>query len=36
MECEAFTFLKNHVGRHTMAIFQEDNVKIHQSQIVKE
>jgi len=34
--CVAFHFLNNHVGRHTMAIFQDDNVKIHQAQIVKE
>jgi len=31
-----FHHLKNHVGRHIMAIFQDDNVKIHQAQIVKE
>jgi len=27
MECVAFYFLNNHVGRHVLAIFQDDNVK---------
>jgi len=36
VECVAFRFLNNHVGRHIMAIFQDDNVKIHQAQTVKE
>ena len=36
MECVAFHFLNNHAGRCIMAIFQDDNVKIHQAQIVKE
>jgi len=31
----AFHFLNNHVGKHIMAIFQDDNVKIHQTQTVK-
>jgi len=34
MECVAFHFLNNHVGRNIMAIFQDDNVKIHQAQSV--
>jgi len=34
--CFAFHFLNSHEGRHIMAIFQDDNVKIHQAQIVKE
>ena len=32
----AFHFLNNHVGRHIMAIIQDDNVKIHQAQFVKQ
>jgi len=36
MECVAFHFLINRVGRHIMAIFQDLDVKIHQAQIVKE
>jgi len=36
MECVAFHFLNNHVGRHIKAIFLNDNFKIHQAQIVKE
>jgi len=28
--------LNNHVEIHIMAIFQDDNVKTHQAQIVKE
>jgi len=35
MECVAFSFLNN-VGRRIIAIFQDDNVKIHQAQTVKE
>jgi len=35
MECVAYHFLNNHVGRHIVSIFQDDNVKIHQAQIVK-
>jgi len=35
MECVAFHFLNNHVGRHIMAIFQEDKAKIHQAQTVE-
>jgi len=31
-----FDFLTHPVGRHIMAIFQDDNVKIRQAQIVKE
>jgi len=31
MECVAF-----HLGKQITAIFQDDNVKIHQAQIVKE
>jgi len=36
MERVAFNFLNNHVGKHIMAIFQNDNVKIHQDQTVEE
>jgi len=36
MECVAFHFLNNHVGRNIMAIFQDDNITINQAQIVKE
>jgi len=36
MECVAFHFLNNHVGRDIMVIFQDYNVKIHQDQIGKE
>jgi len=36
MECVAFNFLNKHVGRHFMAIFQDDNVKIHWAQSGKE
>jgi len=36
MECVAFYFLNIHVGKHIMAILQDDNVKIHQAQTVKE
>jgi len=36
MEYVAFHFLYNHVGRHVMVIFQDDIVKIHQAQTVKE
>jgi len=33
----SYSFLNNHVERHSMAKFQENNnVKIHQAQIVKE
>jgi len=32
----SFHFLNNHVARPIMAIFQDDNVKIHQAQILKE
>jgi len=35
-ECVSFNFLNNHVGTRIMAIFQDDNVKIHKAQIVKE
>jgi len=30
MECAAFHFLNNHVEKHIMFVFQDDNVKIHQ------
>jgi len=36
MKWVAFHFLNNHVGRHIMAMFQDDNGKIHQAQTVKE
>jgi len=36
MECVAFHFLIILVGRHFMAIFQDDNARIHQAQIGKE
>ena len=36
MECVAFNFLNKHVERHIMAIFQDDNVKVHLAQTVKE
>jgi len=35
MESVAFHILNNHVGRHVMVILQDDNVQIHQAQIVK-
>jgi len=35
VECVAFHFLNKHV-RHIMAIFHDNNVKIHKAQTVKE
>jgi len=36
MDWVAFHFLNKNVGRHIMAIFQDDNVKIHWAQTGKE
>jgi len=32
----SLNFLNNHVGRHIMAILQDDNAKICQAEIMKE
>jgi len=34
--CVAFYFLNNHVRKCIMAIHQDDNIKMHQAQLVKE
>jgi len=36
MFANSFNFFNNHSGRRIMAIFQDDNAKIHQAQIMKE
>jgi len=36
MECVAFHFLNNPVGRHIMVMFQDDDVTIHHAKIENE